>query len=272
MKIAYFGYNAFSSCLELLINRGHELVCVYTGEKSIHTDRVIKCATLNNIPLAFDKPDQQQMDSLVSAGVDLFLSAEYPWKVPLPSQLKYAINVHPTMLPNGRGATPLPWLLLAHPQHAGITFHKMSNQFDEGEILHQKKITIDENESFDTLSAKLYLEAPQLLDELLSNLKHYYENAQVQGEGSHWKVISRQEQTVDWNSSTSQLLQQFRAFGTLGVYSEVQGQSFLITAAEGVVCPHTIKAGEVISIDEKVLVIATNDGLICMPRSGLIQV
>ena len=109
------------------------------------------------------------MDALVRAGVDLFLSAEYPWRVPIPDQLMFAINVHPTMLPEGRGPTPLPLLILAYPQHAGITLHNMTNKLDEGEVLLQKKIAIDENESFDTLSAKLYIEIPLLLDELLSN-------------------------------------------------------------------------------------------------------
>ena len=139
MKIAYFGYNAFSSCLDLLVRRGHEVVCIYSGESSVHTDRVIRFAELNQIPLCFDKPDQQQMDALVRSGVDIFLSAEYPWKIPVPEQLKYAINIHPTMLPEGRGPTPLPSLILNYPQHAGITFHKMINKFETGILILKTK-------------------------------------------------------------------------------------------------------------------------------------
>ncbi len=271
MKIAYFGYNAYSSCLDLLISSGHEVVCIYTGENSIYTDRVIRYSELNQIPLSFDKPDQHQMDELVCAGVDIFLSAEYPWNIPIPDELKFAINVHPTMLPYGRGPTPLPLLLLAYPQHAGITFHKMTNKLDEGEILLQKKIKIDENESFDTLSAKLYIEIPLLLNELLSNLNHYYENGTRQEKGSYWGKLSRQDQTINWNRPTVKVLNQFRAYGSLGVYSEIQGQTYLITAAEGVICQHNIKVGEIILIDEIKLVIASNDGLISIPRSCLIQ-
>ena len=272
MKIAFFGYNASSSCLDLLVTRGHDIICIYTGEDSIHTDRVIRYAKLKQIPLCFDKPDQHQMDALVLAGVDLFLSAEYPWKIPIPDQLKFAINVHPTMLPDGRGPTPLPSLLLAHTQHAGITFHKMTNIFDEGDILLQRRIELDQNESFDTLSAKLYIDIPHILDELLSNLNHYYENSTKQEKGSYWGKLSRLDQTVNWNRPTSEVLQQLRAFGSLGVYSEIQGHTYLITAAEGVVYQHNIKAGEVISIDEINLVIASADGLISMPRNCLLSV
>jgi methionyl-tRNA formyltransferase len=271
MKIAYFGYNALSSCLDLLVRHGHEIVCSYSGESSVHTDRVIRFAELNQIPLCFDKPDQEQMDALVRAGVDIFLSAEYPWTIPVPEQLKYAINIHPTMLPDGRGPTPLPSLILSYPQHAGITLHKMTNNLDEGEILLQKKLTIDEYESFDTLSAKLFIQVPLLLDALLSNIDHYYQNSRKQQKGSYWEKISHLEQTINWNRPTSKVLHQVRAFGSLGVYAEIQGQVCLITAAEGVICQHSFKAGEVISIDEIRLVIASNDGLISIPRSCCIS-
>lgn len=272
MKIAYFGYNLFSSCLDLLTSRGHEIVSIYTGENSVHTDRMIRHAKLNQIPVSFDKPDQDQMDALVHAGVELFLSAEFPWRIPIPDQLMFAINVHPTMLPDGRGPTPLPLLILEYPQHAGITFHNMTNKLDEGEILLQKKIEIDENESFDTLSSKLYIEIPLLLDKLLLNLNHYYENGTKQEKGTSWKKLSRQDQTMNWNRPTSKVLHQFRAFGSLGVYSEIQGQTCLISAAEGVICQHNINAGEIISIDEIRLAIASGDGLISIPRSCIITV
>jgi methionyl-tRNA formyltransferase len=270
MKIAYFGYNPFSSCLELLINQGHEVVCIYTGQQSIHTDRVIKCATQNQISVCLEKPEQSQMDALVSAGVELFLSAEYPWRIPIPDKLKFAINIHPTFLPYGRGSTPLPLLLLAYPEHAGITLHKMTSALDEGDILLQQKIILDEHESFDTLSAKLYIGTPVLLKQLLSNLNHYYINSIRQENGSNWDQLSQKDQTINWNNPTHQLLKQLRAFGSLGVYCKLQGQSYLITAAEAVVCPHNSKAGEIISIDEIRVTIASIDGLISIPRGCLL--
>jgi methionyl-tRNA formyltransferase len=269
MKIAYFGYNALSSCLELLINLGHELVCVHTGGNSAYSNRVMSCSTSHQIPLRFDKPDQAQMDALVDAGVDLFLSAEYPWKIPVPNQLRFAINIHPTLLPDGRGPTPLPSLLLTYPQHAGITFHKMTAELDEGDILLQKKIYIDESESFDTLSAKLYIEAPTLLNKLLSNLDHYYKTSKKQGKGSKWHKLTYDDQTINWNRPMPEVLDRIRAFGSLGVYAEIQGQLYLITAAEGVIYEHNFKPGNIISSDAIRVVIAANGGLVSIPTSSL---
>jgi methionyl-tRNA formyltransferase len=207
------------------------------------------------------------MDALIVAGVDLFLSAEYPWKIPVPNQLRFAINIHPTMLPDGRGPTPLPSLLLAYPQHAGVTLHKMTAELDEGDILLQKRIYIDKSESFDTLSAKLYIETPILLNKLLSNLNHCYKTSKRQEKGSSWHKLSRDDQTINWNQSTSKVLKLLRAFGSLGVYAEIHGQLYLITAAEGVICEHNIKTGAIISNDDSRVVIATSDGLVSIPKS-----
>ena len=261
--------NLFSSCLDLLINRGDEIVCIYSGEKGHHTDRVINLAEQNQIPLCFDKPDQKKMEELVQSGVELFFVAEYPWKIPLPGDLKFAINTHPTMLPDGRGQTPMPSLILQHSQHAGITFHKMASEFDQGDILLQKQIDIDDSETFDTLSARLYIESPLLLDKLLTNLDHYYENAMPQGEGSYWPKLTRQHQTIDWNRSTAELLKQIRAFGSLCVYVKINNHDFLLNAAEGVVHQHDFKAGTVVSVDQFQLVVACSDGLISISSNCL---
>lgn len=269
MKIAYFGYNTFSSCLKLLIDQGHELVCVYTGEDSVYADRIINCSTDRQIPLRFDKPNQAQMDALVAIGVELFLSAEYPWKIPVPRGLKFAINIHPTLLPDGRGPTPIPTLLLTYPQHAGVTFHKMTDELDGGDILLQKKIFVDKSESYDTLSAKLYLETALLLDKLLFTLDDYYRNSQRQQKGSNWPKLSHDDQTINWNEPTQALLKQFRAFGSLGVYAALQSQRYLITAGEGVIYEHKVKPGSLISSDTLTVVIATNDGFISIPKNCL---
>ncbi|PCJ38087.1 MAG: methionyl-tRNA formyltransferase [Moraxellaceae bacterium] len=271
MRIAYFGYNALSSCLDLLAHRGHEITSIYTGEASLHSDNIINSAQHLQCQLSFDKPSKQHMEALVESGVDMFFAAEYPWRIPIPKQLKYAINVHPTLLPEGRGPTPLPSLILHQPQHAGVSLHKMTDDIDGGDILLQQKITIDKDESFDTLSAKLFLETPLLLDQLLTGLSNYYEDSTPQIGGSYWPQITRQEQTVDWNQPTPVVLQQIRAFGSLGTYTEINGHRYLITHAEGVKHQHNVNTGDVLSVDNIKLVIATSDGLVSIARSCLIS-
>ncbi|MFT4810149.1 MAG: methionyl-tRNA formyltransferase [Paraglaciecola sp.] len=114
----------------------------------------------------------------------MFFSAEYPWKIPVPADLKYAINVHPTLLSEGKGMTLLPHLILKQSVYASVILYKLSNEFDAGDVSPQKAISLDEQETFDSLSAKNLQQTPGLLSTLLSDLDGYYQNSKTQGEGS----------------------------------------------------------------------------------------
>ncbi len=272
MKIAYFGYNAFSSCLDIFEHHSHELAFIFTGESSPHTDQIIAFAERNSCELSFGKPSQTHMEALVRDGVECFFAAEYPWRIPIPISLPFAINVHPTMLPHGKGPTPLPSLILKESEYSGVTLHKMTSKFDDGDILLQEPIALGANESFDSLSSTLAIKAPELLNKLLSDLHGYYQNSTLQSGGSHWPKLSREDQTVHWNASTATISRQLRAFGSLGVYSEIDDQTCLITAAEWELHSHSLHPGTILSADTIALVIASSDGFIRIPRKNLFSV
>lgn len=272
MKIAYFGYDPLFSCLDVFLQQGYEFTVIYTGESSPFSDKVIEFATQNNLNLCFEKPTLAKMQLLVDQGVELFFSAEFPWKIPVPTGLKYAINMHPTLLPEGRGMTPLPHLILKHSHYAGITFHKLENEFDAGDILIQKSICLDDEENFDSLSRKVYGQTPELLFTLLSDLENYYQSSKLQGKGSYWPSITRKQQTLDWGEATSQLLIQLRAFGSLGTYAEINGKTCVITSAKGKCYQHDYCAGQVLLDDKQHLIVATIDGELCVPKNSLLWI
>ena len=272
MKVAYFGYNAFSSCLDIFECHNHEIVVIYTGENSPHTDKIISFATRTGCPLSFEKPTLSQMETLVHEGVECFFAAEYPWRIPIPASLSFAINVHPTLLPHGKGPTPLPSLILKESHYSGVTLHKMTSKFDDGDILLQEAIDLGANESFDSLSAKLAVKTPVLLSKLLSHLHNYYQSSIPQGDGSYWPKLAREDQTVHWNTATATISKQFRAFGSLGVYSKIDGKGCLITAAQWELNSHILPSGTILSADNNSLVITSKDGLVRIPRNKLFSI
>jgi methionyl-tRNA formyltransferase len=273
MKIAYFGYDPLFSCLDVFLKQGHQFAVIYTGEKSGYSQKVIQFAQNNHIPLCFGKPNLTDMQTLVEQGVELFFSAEYPWKIPVPVELKYAINVHPTLLPEGRGMTPLPHLILKQSIYAGVTLHKLSNEFDTGDTLLQKPISLEDDETFDSLSGKVLQETPDLLSKLLSDLDDYYQSSQEQGEGSDWPSITVSEQTLDWQQPVAQLLTRLRAFGSLGTYANIAGKACVITStqfplsAQGKRYQHDYNAGQVILNDSQHITVATIDGELRIPKT-----
>ncbi|MEP1446736.1 MAG: formyltransferase family protein [Paraglaciecola sp.] len=269
MKIAYFGYDPLSCCLEVFLRKGYQFAAIYCGESGPFTEKIIAFATKHHIKLCFDKPNLEQVRDLTAQGVELFFSAEYPWKIPIPSDLKYAINVHPTLLPEGRGMTPLPHLILNQSKHAGITLHKLTQNFDSGDILIQQAISIDPQECFDTLSAKIFRHTPKLLETLLDDLQGFYQNSQKQGEGSYWASITQAQQSIDWQQPTDQILLRLRAFGSLGTYAEIAGKIYIVTSAQARTYQHNYCAGEVVVENEHYLTIATIDGELCIPKSKI---
>jgi methionyl-tRNA formyltransferase len=276
MKIAYFGYDPLSSCLDVFLKSGYQFAVIYTGENSGFSEKVIQFAQNNDIALCFGKPNLTEMQTLAEQGVELFFSAEYPWKIPVPDDIKYAINVHPTLLPEGRGMTPLPHLLLKQSVYAGITLHKLSNEYDTGDILLQKPISLEKDETFDSLSGKVSQQTPNLLSTLLSDLDDYYQGSQVQGEGSDWPSITKDEQTLDWHKPIAQVLTTLRAFGSLGTYANIAGKACVIIPtqfplyAQGKRYQHNYNAGQVILNDSEHLTVATIDGELCLSKQCIL--
>lgn len=269
MKIVYFGFNALSSCLDYLIQSQHDVVAVYCESNSPHTSQIIELAESNNIKLVFDKPTEKALKELINNGVDCFICAEYPHKIPLTDQVEFALNIHPTLLPEGRGKTPVPWLILKYPQHSGITLHKMDEIIDNGDVLTQQIIEVAENETFDSLMAKMFILAPQLLDQVLTDLPNFYQNSEQQTHSSEWPSINIEQQTIDWNMNVKEINLRLRAFGSLGVKTSLGGQDYYLSQAQGLEFQHQYNNSDVIKSDDYVLVIACEDGLVVIPTNAL---
>jgi len=269
MNIIYFGYDNVISCLYKMIEKGHHIHAIFTGSISPHNQKIIQCAQNKNIPIIQEPPSPENLKAYCEKGIDLFFSAEYPWKIPLNLQPKYAINLHPTLLPFGKGKTPLPHILLEFPQYAGISFHKMADELDSGDLVLQKPVSLSENESYDSLTTKIYVQAAELSAYLLDNIQSLYENATPQQEGSYWPEISSQQRTIDWMKPTTKICQQIRAFGSLGTIAQIQNRKVLISSATGIEQKHEFQAGTLLQDNEISISIATFDGFITILKSSL---
>ena len=78
---------------------------------------------------------------------DLILVATFDQKIP-PEIMKIprlgAVNIHPSLLPQYRGPCPTHWAVIHGEKETGITFHQVTEGYDLGEILYQRRIEIDE--------------------------------------------------------------------------------------------------------------------------------
>jgi len=83
-----------------------------------------------------------------------------------------AIGAHPTLLPQGRGRAAIPWAILKGLTKTGVTFFKMDENVDQGPILAQLEIAINENEDAGSLYEKVNKGHEVLIEEIFISLKN----------------------------------------------------------------------------------------------------
>jgi len=76
-------------------------------------------------------------------------------------------NLHTALLPRDRGSFPMAWPIINGEKYAGITFHKMGNGVDDGPIVSQKKVAIEEEDTGATLYDKVTKAGLELFKEVL---------------------------------------------------------------------------------------------------------
>ena len=191
MKIAYLGFDLFFECLQYLADT-NEIVKIFTCEVDGNYEKnelTYALAKEKNIPITPKRITASDIDSLEKAGCDLIISAGYYFKIPVSDNIK-SINIHPSLLPEGRGPWPLPVIILKGINESGVTAHRIAENFDEGEIVLQKKISVCANENLETLTQKMKQCALMVVTELSQNIEFYWNTRTVQNGGSYWKEPS----------------------------------------------------------------------------------
>lgn len=197
MKIAYCGFDLFAGCLKQIIAMGHEVVKVFSCEvdEVFESSKAVRSLSSDNsIPFTYEIISTKDISYLENIGCDVLISAGYYYKIPLSQKIKQ-INIHPSLLPDGRGPWPMPWYFLKDYKKCGVSAHLITDALDEGDILLSDTVDIEEEDNLETLTYKLVLSAEKLVSQVLSDLPHYYENRVVQTEGTYWKEPGVKEKT-----------------------------------------------------------------------------
>lgn len=269
LKVIYFGTDLLSSCVDIFIEHGHSISAFYVGTEELNNQYIIEKANSLSVPIITRRPTPAALERHMVSGVDMFFSAEYQFKIPIPKALKYGINLHTSLLPKGRGAATLPYLMEQHPEAAGLTLHKLSDTFDQGDIILSRKVKVQTEDSLNTLSVKMHLAAPKILKKMLSNLDHYYQQATKQQDGENWPIPSLDQRLIDWYLPAEQLRMQFKAFGHFGSIMRLEDKFWRVTYAEVVQALSGKPPGHLLFQSNDLLAISCLDGFVCIPKSGI---
>jgi methionyl-tRNA formyltransferase len=124
------------------------------------------------------------------------------------------INVHTSLLPKYRGASPIQSALRNGETQTGVTIMKMDKGMDTGAILSQSTIEIYPDETYPQLDACMAELGATLLN---TTLPLYLNGSLVPEEQDHTqasgcKMISREDGKIDWNKTTAEIYNMYRAY------------------------------------------------------------
>lgn len=275
MRFCFFGYDFSLDIAQRLVTDGHTLLKIFTfpcDNAFVFNASTVAFADTTGIPFQDTLATKQDLDDLLNADCTVFLAAGYPYKIPQPEGAGiYALNIHPAKLPRARGIMPLPYILMNDPQAAGFTIHKMSAQFDAGDILCQESIAIDDFTDVEVLSSRIALRLPDVMSEVMSSLPRYWEEATPQDEtkAGYYSAPSESFRSLDWNMTIDHLLKLERAFGRFGTLALIAPNHstplrlavFQFGAWKE---NHTHACGTVLRILPREIVVAVKDGFVCL--------
>lgn len=167
------------------------------------------------------------------------------------------VNVHASLLPKYRGASPIVAAILNADRETGVCFMKMEKGLDNGAVYKEIKMPLCGNEYADELELSLGRLAAENVEETLWDIYSgkIYPKEQDYSKASYAGKIKKNDGTIDWNMSAVEIEKKVRAFYPWpGAYFNINAPKGLkkINITKGkVVTDLTGRPGEVIKADRK---------------------
>lgn len=276
MKIVFFGTPQFAvPSLEALAKiPDMEILAIVTqldkpiGRKQILTPSPVKM-TAKELGLKILQPKNKEDLKKMMKGyeADFFVVIAYGMIFPkeILSIPRYGcINIHASLLPKYRGASPIQEALLNGDKETGISFIQMDEKMDEGPVFLIKRTKISPNDNLESLTAKLSKLSGQLIPMVLADivsgllipLKQNDKNA------TYCKKIKKEDGKINWNKTAEEINNMIKAYTPWpSAYTTLKGKKLQILEATHDQTTTNQKPGTFI-IDGKILKITTKKGLL----------
>jgi len=161
---------------------------------------------------------------------------------------KGCINVHFSLLPHYRGASPVNWAIVNGENETGVTTMFIEPTLDTGPILLQRKTEIHDAETAEKLMERLSLLGADLLGETLSQLENIVPRQQDDSRATFAPVLKKQDGLIDWSKSATEIERRVRGFQPWpNAYTTLHSRGLTIWRSESTRSDQVANAGEVVS-------------------------
>ncbi len=268
MKIVFFGTSHFSAAIlgHLVSDTTNQVVAVITqpdkpvGRKQELTESPVALMA-GSLALTTMKPltlkNEEIASSLRDLSPEVYVVVAYGKIIPekilaIPSIAP--INIHLSLLPKYRGASPIQKAIQNDEKETGVTTMIMDKDIDHGPMLFKKAVSILPQDTLVEVESNLLEVAKELITETLLNIKGIRPIAQEHGQATFTKIITKADGEVAWNSSAQEIYNQYRALIVWpGIWTTYNGKLLKIKKCQPVLST-TLAPGLVGLVEEKVLV------------------
>lgn len=160
--------------------------------------------------------DEKQNFSALKA--DMVCVVDYGVKLPeffLRLPPKGCINLHPSLLPAWRGASPIPHAILSGNEQTGVSIIQLVKAMDAGPILEQKPVSIKQEDTSASLAEKLAEAGAELLLFYIRKVIAGHKTTQIiqkEDEASYAPKLHKADGEVNWQETAMDLTLRLRAF------------------------------------------------------------
>jgi methionyl-tRNA formyltransferase len=247
MRVVFMGTPEFAlPSLRALVEGGYDIVGVYTrperlaGRGRVLTPPAVKTAALDYGLPVFQPPGLRRpeaVEELASLKPDVIVVCAFGAMLRQPVldiPAKGVLNIHPSLLPRHRGASPMAAAILAGDEQTGVTIMLMDPGMDTGPILSQRAIPISPWDTGGSLGERLAEVGAELLLEVLPRWLADELEPQPQDDSlaSETHLLRKEDGAIDWNRPAIDIWRQVRAFNPWpGAFTTLAGQTLLIWEA-----------------------------------------
>ena len=278
MRIIVNGQQDFGkSVLESLLQRGEEIVGVYCApdKEGRRPDPLKTFAQEKGLPLFQPRSyrGQEVVDQMASLEPDLCVMAYVTLFVPenvLGVPRHGTIQYHPSLLPRHRGPSSINWPIIWGERKTGLTIFWPDEGLDEGPILLQKEVRIEDDHTLGTLYFNhLYPKGVEALLEAVDLVRHGQAPRIEQDHSlATYEGWCRPDLVkINWHLPTPSVWNLIRGSNPQpGAWTTLEGEKVRIFDAEVILSPRSVQPGQIVARDESSLCVATADGQIRIRR------
>lgn len=278
MKIVFMGTPDFAAgALDALIKAGYEITAVVTQpdrpkgrSKELLPPPVKVCALEHGIPVMQPKKIRtpESVEELKQYPADIYIVAAFGQILSreiLEIPRFGCLNIHASLLPKYRGASPIQHVIIDGEEKTGITIMQMDAGIDTGDMLYKKEVEINPDDNYETLHDKLTVLGGEAIVEALSLLEAGKLTPEKQDDSAscYASLIQKNMGEIDFSKSAVSVDRLIRGMTPWpSAYTFYQGKQLKIwkaipDASEKV---SDRRPGEILRVDKESVTVATGEG------------